>query len=73
MSKNKVIKKRKDPIADPSGGSWVSGPIDWPDVAVIQRALETWSKGAKLDFEGLSKILCNRVPGRRLSIYPETP
>lgn len=51
MSKNKVIKKRKDPIADPSGGSWVSGPIDWPDVAVIQRALETWSKGAKLDFE----------------------
>ena len=22
---------------------------------------------------GLSKILCNRVPGRRLSIYPETP
>ena len=22
---------------------------------------------------GLSKILCTRVPGRRLSIYPETP
>ena len=26
-----------------------------------------------LSSRGLSKILCNRVPGRRLSIYPETP
>ncbi len=36
---------------DSNSPQWQSGPIDWEDVPVIERALEAWTNGARLDFE----------------------
>lgn len=30
---------------------WHDGPMDWPDVPVIQRALDIWASGARIDFD----------------------
>ncbi len=32
-------------------GVWVEGPIDWPDVELIQRALSVWYSGERVDFQ----------------------
>lgn len=36
---------------DSNSPQWQSGPIDWEDVSAIERALEAWANGARLDFE----------------------
>lgn len=36
---------------DSNSPQWQSGPIDWEDVPAIERALEAWANGARLDFD----------------------
>ncbi|HSD17220.1 MAG TPA: hypothetical protein VLC71_08200 [Thermomonas sp.] len=40
-----------EPESEVVSEEWHDGPMDWPDVPVIQRALETWESGPRIDFD----------------------